>query len=285
MVGLLLLAILLFGGVSLVHGGIYGWTIFMLSPVLLGGIASLVYRPATGAQAAKSERSALRSLGFVPDSRTGGIDLHRNDVTACRAAGALGSWLVYRAEPNRSATRGGIAILLLLPPASLTWDVTARPPVFKVRSSITIAASPERVWKYVVAFPELPEPREWFFRAGLAYPKLARIEGTGVGAMRYCEFSTGPSWNRSRSGMRHVCCDSALQRTRRRCASGAHTPRSSPNICMGIWFPGKASFASRNCPATEPCSKEPAGINTGCGPRNTGGGGRTRSSIASTCAC
>jgi len=37
----------------------------------------------------------------------------------------------------------------------------------------------------------LPEPREWFFRAGLAYPKLARIEGSGLGAMRYCEFSTG----------------------------------------------------------------------------------------------
>ena len=54
--------------------------------------------------------------------------------------GALGSWLVYRAETSRSATRGGIAMLLLLPPASLTWDVKARPPVFEVRSAITIAA-------------------------------------------------------------------------------------------------------------------------------------------------
>ena len=67
--------------------------------------------------------------------------------------GALGSWLVYRAEPSRSSTRGGIAILLLMPPASFTWDITARPPVFEVRSSITIAASPERVWKYVVDLP------------------------------------------------------------------------------------------------------------------------------------
>ena len=34
--------------------------------------------------------------------------------------------------------------------------------------------------------------REWYFRAGLAYPMRARIEGLGPGAIRYCEFSTGP---------------------------------------------------------------------------------------------
>jgi hypothetical protein len=64
--------------------------------------------------------------------------------------------------------------------------------VFAVHSEVTVAASPEQVWKHVVTFSDLPEPDEWFFRAGLAYPKRARIEGTGPGAIRYCEFSTGP---------------------------------------------------------------------------------------------
>jgi uncharacterized protein YndB with AHSA1/START domain len=82
-------------------------------------------------------------------------------------------------------------MLLLLPPATLTWDSHAKPPVFEVRTSIEIAAPPEQVWRHVVTFSELPEPDEWFFRAGLAYPKRARIEGSGVGAVRYCEFSTG----------------------------------------------------------------------------------------------
>jgi hypothetical protein len=41
-------------------------------------------------------------------------------------------------------------------------------------------------------FFELPEPSEWLFRTGLAYPIRARIEGSGPGATRYCEFSTGP---------------------------------------------------------------------------------------------
>jgi hypothetical protein len=44
----------------------------------------------------------------------------------------------------------------------------------------------------VVTFSELPEPHEWYFRGGLAYPIRARIEGAGPGAVRRCEFSTGP---------------------------------------------------------------------------------------------
>jgi hypothetical protein len=43
----------------------------------------------------------------------------------------------------------------------------------------------------VVAFRPLDEPTDWLARAGLAYPRSARIVGTGVGAVRYCEFSTG----------------------------------------------------------------------------------------------
>jgi hypothetical protein len=38
----------------------------------------------------------------------------------------------------------------------------------------------------------LPPPPEWFFRLGIAYPMRARIAGSGVGAVRHCEFSTGP---------------------------------------------------------------------------------------------
>jgi uncharacterized membrane protein YhaH (DUF805 family) len=62
----------------------------------------------------------------------------------------------------------------------------------EVRSSVEIDASPMVVWSQVIAFPPMPEPTEWFFRAGIAYPKYARIEGSGVGAVRYCVFSTGP---------------------------------------------------------------------------------------------
>lgn len=63
--------------------------------------------------------------------------------------------------------------------------------LLKVSTTIEIDASPETVWRNVIAFELLPEPEEWLFKTGIAYPIQARIEGEGVGAIRYCEFSTG----------------------------------------------------------------------------------------------
>ena len=61
----------------------------------------------------------------------------------------------------------------------------------EVQTAIEVDAPPEVVWNHVVSFPDLPDPEEWYFRTGLAYPKRATIDGSGPGATRYCEFSTG----------------------------------------------------------------------------------------------
>ena len=193
LVGLLSLAILLAGGFGLLHGGLYGLTIFILFPVLLGGLASWVFRPATAGRAAAfgalAVTAAVCSLLLIGVE---GLICIAMALPLAAPLGALGGWMVYHAQASRMATRGGVAMMLMLLPTSITWDAQARPPVFEVRSSIVIAAPPESVWKHVVTFSELPEPQEWFFRAGIAYPKRAHIEGAGVGAVRYCEFSTGP---------------------------------------------------------------------------------------------
>lgn len=60
-----------------------------------------------------------------------------------------------------------------------------------VVTSIKINASPQQVWKNVVAFPQLEEPKEFIFKTGIAYPINATIDGDGVGAVRHCNFSTG----------------------------------------------------------------------------------------------
>ena len=49
-------------------------------------------------------------------------------------------------------------------------------PVYVVRSAVTINAPPEKVWNQVVAFAEIPAPRELLFRAGVAYPIRAEID-------------------------------------------------------------------------------------------------------------
>jgi hypothetical protein len=191
LVGLLWLAILVGVGFALIRIGTYGLTIFVLFPVFLGALASWVFRPSSGSEAAGW--GALATLAGLFSFLLAGAEGAGCLMMAAPLAlplGALGGWLVYRGGSSKSAARS-ITMLLFMPPATLTWDVKAPPPVFQVRTSIEIAAPPEQVWKYVVEFPPLPEPQEWYFRAGLGYPTETRIEGSGPGAARYCDFSTG----------------------------------------------------------------------------------------------
>jgi uncharacterized membrane protein YhaH (DUF805 family) len=64
-------------------------------------------------------------------------------------------------------------------------------PRYAVVSSVIVDAPPERVWPHVIAFAPLAPPAELAFRMGIAYPMRAHIDGSGRGAIRYCEFSTG----------------------------------------------------------------------------------------------
>jgi hypothetical protein len=65
-----------------------------------------------------------------------------------------------------------------------------------VTTTVEIAATPEVVWDKVIAFSPI-KPPTWsmddiLFKAGIAYPTNAKIVGEGVGAVRHCNFSTGP---------------------------------------------------------------------------------------------
>lgn len=84
-----------------------------------------------------------------------------------------------------------VAILFFLPLLAISepkWEI----PLREVATSIEIDAPSEKVWENVVGFSKLEEPNRWFFQLGIAYPVKARLEGEGIGAIRYCEFSTGP---------------------------------------------------------------------------------------------
>jgi len=83
-------------------------------------------------------------------------------------------------------------VLLMLPLLGGAESLRTELPLREVATSVEIDAPPEQVWPHVIGFSELPPPPQWFFRLGIAYPQRARIEGAGVGAVRHCEFSTGP---------------------------------------------------------------------------------------------
>jgi hypothetical protein len=106
--------------------------------------------------------------------------------------GACGYLVQRRHWGQREAPAFLTALLVFVPGVQWMEHVAApTPAVFAVHTSIDIQAPPEKVWKQVVAFSQIPPPREWIFRSGIAYPIRAEIEGTGAGAERHCVFSTG----------------------------------------------------------------------------------------------
>lgn len=171
--------------------GLYGWTIFVALPLMVGALSVWVVEPKNQVRAAGvgAMGSVLGSCSFLIMGWEGIIC-----VAMCLPVtvvfGGIAGWLTYRLNGTVSALRG-TTVFLMLPIAGLSWDVNAKPQLYEVRSEITIAASAEKVWKNVVSFSSLPEPKEWYFHTGVAYPLRARIEGTGIGAVRYCEFTTG----------------------------------------------------------------------------------------------
>jgi hypothetical protein len=104
---------------------------------------------------------------------------------------ALGAIAGRAMRAEHLSTRAAFAVAFAVPASAGLDRSLGRAPLREVVSSVEVAAPPEKVWPHVLGFTDLPPPAEWFFRTGIAYPVRARISGTGVGAVRRCEFSTG----------------------------------------------------------------------------------------------
>ena len=106
----------------------------------------------------------------------------------------LGHFIAYHIIKNKIGnTTTTIILLFLSVPFIMAFEKLKhdKENIRSVVTSIEINASPEKVWKNVIAFPQLKEPTEFVFKTGIAYPINATISGHGVGAVRHCNFSTG----------------------------------------------------------------------------------------------
>jgi hypothetical protein len=185
------LLIVLTTGIALLEAGIYGWTLFVIVPFVLGLLAAYIARPATARGAAAMGACTILGascLLFV-FAFEGAICIVMS-LPIVLPLGCLGAWVGFLFQGSNLNPQQGAA-MLILPLAAFTWDTKAPPPLFRVTTQIVVRATPEQVWKHVVSFPKLPEARDWVFRTGLAYPTEARIVGSGPGSTRYCQFSTG----------------------------------------------------------------------------------------------
>ena len=180
---------------------LYGWGLFIAAPFCLGFASVLIY----GYHAPRSFLScigvsmaaafllgvALMLLaieGIICLFMAAGIGL-----PLAAMGGSVGYLLQRRPVIMRSAPAALTSLILFIP--GVMGFEHARPelaPTLVARTAIEIDAPPERVWNSVVSFAEIPEPTEAIFRLGIAYPVRATITGEGAGAVRHCEFSTGP---------------------------------------------------------------------------------------------
>lgn len=180
--------------------GAYGWSLFVALPFCLGMFSVLLYSYHEPRDFVDCMGVALLPVGLVG----AGLILVAVEGIICvlmaapfaLALAALGGALGYAIQVGhwRPQTPAMYSILILLVPASFGVEHAAalRPPVYEVRTTVEVSAPPEKVWGQVVAFAEIPPPKELLFRAGIAYPIRAEISGHGVGAVRHCIFSTGP---------------------------------------------------------------------------------------------
>src|SRR5262249_5587564 len=111
-------------------------------------------------------------------------------VTGLAAIGALAGRSAALCGGRMRDT--GLALALLPAFAGLEARLPATSPLIEVRSETLIHATPEQIWPHVISFSELPPADDWLFRVCIADPRRATIDGEGVGAVRRCEFSTGP---------------------------------------------------------------------------------------------
>jgi len=188
-------------GITLVTVGIgiylkraYSTGLFLGVPFTIGYISSYIYNRRYPRSVGETIVIAVASVAIAG----GALIVFALEGLVCMVmalplafALALPGALLGRVVARQSLEPGAGVGMALLVPLFVAVEPRPAPPRHEVVTAVDIAAPPDVVWRYVVSFPELPPPTERLFRMGVAAPTRARIVGAGVGATRYCDFTTG----------------------------------------------------------------------------------------------
>ena len=178
----------------------YGAVMFFGTPVVTGAIASYCLNAPVRRSLAFTIGHGLLTLttaccAFLFFGLEGAICIIMA-IPIMVPLGLLGTLIGYAIALGLRSGRddeyfGMFGTVLVLPLLGMVEAWTQPTPVFENMTAIEIDAPPDRVWQHVVQFSEITEPPEWYFQMGIASPLRARIDGSGVGAIRHCEFTTG----------------------------------------------------------------------------------------------
>ena len=175
----------------------YGWTVFIIIPFVIGFLPPFIYGRKTKIKKEESYRLSFLTLGIVII----GLLIFAIEgmicIVMCLPLSAvlvlLGSYLGFKANSGKWINSTNTTIgLLLLSIGTMGFDYINKPEdLIPVRTKIIVNSNIENVWGNVVTFNKIGEPTDWIFNTGISYPTDATIKGTGVGAIRYCNFTTG----------------------------------------------------------------------------------------------
>jgi hypothetical protein len=178
----------------------YGWTLFLGLPILVSFLSSLIYRrtgPSTWGAAYGVSLLSIFLLGaLILFFAIDGFICLLMALPLAAFLALLGSTIGYLLGRHFSAgiTDAAPALLVGAFPFLVAFesDQPSTPRLHEVTTRIEVFAPIQSVWNEVIAFDRIEDPPKGIFRLGIAYPMEARIEGSGVGAVRHCVFSTGP---------------------------------------------------------------------------------------------
>ncbi|MBX3418675.1 MAG: hypothetical protein KF851_13805 [Pirellulaceae bacterium] len=173
----------------------YGATLFFTAPVLIGAVSSYRVRSRLRKKLSAAVGAAIfnmlimiLALGLFGLEGLVCLVIASPIMFVATILGAILGFLIAQS----TAQGGHLSVVLPILLCGLLADAWSyREQQYEVLTAIEIAADPHEVWPVVIAFPDIERKPQGIFAWGVAYPLRARIEGDGIGAMRYCEFSTG----------------------------------------------------------------------------------------------
>ncbi len=195
LITLIVSAILGFIAIALFE--VYGWTVFLIIPFIIGFLPPFIYGKQTEIKKEVGYQLSFLTLGIV----LVGLLVFALEGVICIAMSLpivallvwLGSYVGFKANSGKWINPTNTTIgLVLICASTMSFDYYNKAEnLIPVKTVIIVNAPIDEVWKNVVTFNKIDEPTDWIFNTGISYPTDATIVGTGVGAIRYCNFSTG----------------------------------------------------------------------------------------------
>lgn len=175
----------------------YGWGVFILTPFLIGFLPPFITSKAKKITRNKAYKLSFATLGISYFAllifAIEGLICLAMALPLCALITLIASYMAYVLQREKIADPINVAIVLAIATIALTgFDIINEPKnLIPVKTEVVINSSIDKVWHNVVTFNKIEEPIDWIFKTGISYPIDATIKGKGVGAIRYCNFTTG----------------------------------------------------------------------------------------------